>query len=97
MTPGPGDREELRAHQREALARLDAAMPVIEVTGVVTRLDIEGGVWVLDADDGRRLELLGVLTGQRPGEAVLVTGRLRPDLATIAAVGPVLEVVAVHR
>ncbi len=76
-------------------------MPVIEVPGVLTRLEIdgvvvEGGAWVLDADDGRRLELVEMPTGHRPGEAVRVTGRLRPDLVTITAAGPVLEVVAVH-
>lgn len=68
----------------------------ITMSGFVDRVGVEGGCTVLRAEGGQVYELMGGdSTVLRPGAQVVVTGRLRPDLATICQVGPVLEVVTV--
>lgn len=62
--------------------------------GTLTRLEVEQGPWVLEADAGARYELLGVpMTATRlAGQVIRVTGRLAADVMTSAQVGPVIEV-----
>jgi hypothetical protein len=65
----------------------------VTMTGVVERVDLEGGCTVLRADVGKTYELMGgdpnIL---KDGNRVSVTGKIRNDLSTICQMGPVLEV-----
>ncbi|MEV0458885.1 DUF5818 domain-containing protein [Catellatospora methionotrophica] len=67
---------------------------VISVTGLVERVELEGGCTVLRADSGTTYQLMG---GDpkvvKPGATLRIQGRLRSDIMTICQMGPVLEVV----
>jgi Protein of unknown function (DUF5818) len=63
------------------------------LTGRVVYRDLEGGVWVLEGDDGRTYQLAG---GDRKikkdGQRVEVQGQVDPGAVTFFMVGPVLNV-----
>ncbi len=65
----------------------------MKLTGRVAFRDIETGVWVLEADDGRTYQLAG---GDRKikkdGQRVEVEGQVERETVTIHMVGPVLNV-----
>ncbi|MBV1855664.1 hypothetical protein [Catellatospora tritici] len=66
----------------------------ITVSGTVERVELEGGCTVLRTP-GRTYQLMG---GDKdvvkPGAQLMVTGRIRTDIATICQMGPVLEVIS---
>lgn len=71
-----------------------------EVSGILKRLEIEGGALVLDGDDGTRYELLlppGWAVEPETGARVTVRGWLERDVVTTAMVGPVLRVSGISR
>lgn len=103
--PRPGrDLPDLRS-EFERLRRLThpSASPrglKTEVSGILRRLEIEGGALVLDGDDGTTYELLlppGWAVEPDPDARVTVRGRLEPDIATTTMVGPVLRVSGIAR
>jgi hypothetical protein len=63
------------------------------LTGRVVFRDLEGGVWVLEGDDGRTYQLAG---GDRKikkdGQRIEVQGDVARDMLTAAMVGPVFNV-----
>lgn len=63
------------------------------LSGRVVYRDLEGGVWVLEADDGQTYQLAG---GDRKikkdGQRVQVEGEVARDTMTLAMVGPVFTV-----
>ncbi|MDC0707322.1 DUF5818 domain-containing protein [Stigmatella sp. ncwal1] len=63
------------------------------LTGRVVYRDIEGGVWVLEAEDGRTYQLAG---GDRKikkdGQRIEVEGHVDNDVMTIGMSGPVFNV-----
>jgi cob(I)alamin adenosyltransferase len=65
----------------------------MKLTGRVVYRDLEGGVWVLEGDDGRTYQLAG---GDRKikkdGQRVEIQGDVDSDAMTIHMVGPVLNV-----
>lgn len=65
----------------------------MKLTGRVVYRDLEGGVWVLEGDDGRTYQLAG---GDRKikkdGQRVEVEGKVADDTMTIHMVGPVFDV-----
>lgn len=65
----------------------------MKLTGRVAYRDLEGGVWVLEADDGRTYQLAG---GDRKikqdGQRIEVEGQVEQDMMTIHMVGPVFTV-----
>lgn len=65
----------------------------MKLKGRITFRDIETGVWVLEADDGRTYELAG---GDRKikkdGKRVEIDGDVDSGSASIAMVGPLLHV-----
>ncbi len=65
----------------------------MKLTGRIVYRDLEGGVWVLEGDDGRTYQLAG---GDRKikkdGQRVEVEGQIQKDVMTIHMVGPVLDV-----
>jgi hypothetical protein len=65
----------------------------MKLTGSIVFRDIEMGVWVLEADDGRTYELAGGDRGiKKNGRRVEVEGKVERDAASIAMVGPILRV-----
>jgi hypothetical protein len=65
----------------------------MKLTGKVAFRDLEGGVWVLEGDDGRTYELVGGDRKMlRDGVRVQVEGELRRDAVTVAMIGPVVSV-----
>ncbi|GIH03118.1 hypothetical protein Rhe02_11850 [Rhizocola hellebori] len=70
-----------------------ASTSEVTLTGMVERIDLEGGCTVLRADTNKTFELMGgdpnIL---KSGARVTVTGKIRTDLSTICQMGPVLEV-----
>lgn len=65
----------------------------MKVTGKVVYRDLEGGVWVLEGDDGTTYQLAG---GDRKikqdGQRIEIDGHVDNDAMTIHMVGPVLNV-----
>jgi len=65
----------------------------MKLTGRVVFRDIEGGVWVLEGDDGRTYQLAG---GDRKikkdGQRVEVEGDVARNVMTFAMTGPVFNV-----
>jgi cob(I)alamin adenosyltransferase len=65
----------------------------MKLTGRVVYRDLEGGVWVLEADDGRTYQLAG---GDRKikkdGQRVEIEGHVDEDVMTIHMAGPVFKV-----
>jgi 3D (Asp-Asp-Asp) domain-containing protein len=65
----------------------------VTMTGMVERVDLEGGCTVLRADTNKTYELMGGDPNViKDGNRVTVTGKIRSDLSTICQMGPVLEV-----
>lgn len=64
-----------------------------EVKGTVRYLDLEGGLWVLDSDDGTRYQLEGGKTRLfKHGHRVVIVGEIADDAFSIGMVGPSLLV-----
>jgi len=65
----------------------------MKLTGRVVYRDVEGGVWVLEGDDGRTYQLAG---GDRKikkdGQRIEIEGDVARDVMTAFMVGPVLNV-----
>lgn len=69
----------------------------MRVRGRITFRDLGAGAWTLEADDGRRYQLLGA-EGEllREGARVMVEGDVEAGAVTTAMVGPVLRVRRLH-
>jgi hypothetical protein len=68
-------------------------MASIQVTGKIEKRGIGTGAWVLVAEDGTLYELQKIPKDlPKPCDRLTVTGVLKPDVMTLAAIGPVLEV-----
>lgn len=63
------------------------------LTGRVVYRELEGGVWVLEGQDGTTYQLAGGDRGlKKDGRSVEVKGRVDRGAFTTAMVGPVLHV-----
>ena len=61
--------------------------------GTIKKNDLEGGVWELHTDDGKRYQLHGGDNSLRvSGQKVEVQGRINKDVMGIGMSGPYLEV-----
>lgn len=65
--------------------------PIINVTGVIEFVDVEGGCYRMKTQDGRSFELLGNFP-RKAGLRVQVRGKLVQDMATFCQVGQLLQV-----
>ncbi len=65
----------------------------MKLTGTVSLRDVEGGVWVLEGEDGRTYQIVG---GDRQlrqhGRRMEIEGEVDPAALSFAMVGPVLKV-----
>ncbi|MEC4817129.1 MAG: hypothetical protein SAK29_28245 [Scytonema sp. PMC 1069.18] len=66
----------------------------ITVKGTIERRDIGTGAWALVTDEGVTYEILRGADKKllQAGQKAQVTGQVRDDIMTAAAIGPVLEV-----
>ena len=66
------------------------------VEGTIERIEIGTGTWALNAEDGTTYELDGSAPDDllKPNLKVKVEGRVLEDVMTLAAIGPVLEVIS---
>jgi hypothetical protein len=66
----------------------------IKLIGTIRYIDMGMGTWALVTDRGEQYELLQPAPGHllREGLKASVTGTIRGDVMTIAAIGPVLTV-----
>ncbi len=65
----------------------------MKLTGAIAFRDIEFGVWVLQADDGKTYELAGGDRGlKKDGRRVELEGRVEQGSASAAMVGPIFHV-----
>ena len=71
----------------------------IRASGTVRSVNVEGGCWRFDAQDGRHFEIekgsapTGLLVD---GKQATLTLRPRPDLMSTCMIGPIVEVVKVE-
>ena len=64
----------------------------LHITGVIRHLDLEGGVFTIQADDGTTYNPINLPTEfQKDGLAVEAEARRRDDMAGIHQVGPLIE------
>jgi hypothetical protein len=66
----------------------------IKLTGIIKYIDLGMGAWALVTSSGEQYELLQPAPAEllKEGIQVVVTGEIRDDVMTIAAIGPVLDV-----
>lgn len=48
----------------------------MKLKGTITRTDLEGGAWLLKADDGNQYQLTGSVDGAKDGMRVEVEGKV---------------------
>lgn len=63
----------------------------MRVRGKVERQDLEGGIWQLVAEDGKRYTLVGAVGRLKPGARVEVDGNVDEGFG-LAMAGPQLRV-----
>lgn len=66
----------------------------ITVTGTIQHRDIGTGAWALVTEDGTTYEIQKGAAKEllKPGQKVKVSGQVREDVMTLAAIGSVLQV-----
>ena len=70
----------------------------VRITGVIRHLTVEGGVYVIQSDDGGTFNPTNLpLEFRRDGLAVEAEGRRRDDMGGIHQVGPLLELDRIRR
>lgn len=68
----------------------------MKVRGRVERRDLEGGIWQLVAEDGKRYTLVGATAGLKNGAQIEVEGTIDEGFG-IAMAGPQLRVKSVRQ
>ena len=70
----------------------------IEVTGTVTRFEVEGGFFAIRGDDGKTYDPTNLAEEYRQdGLRVRARLRPRPDMMGIHQVGPIVEIVEIRK
>jgi heat shock protein HslJ len=82
----------------EELGRGDQSGPVFHLGGTVRHVDLEGGLFVIDAADGTRYVPTNLPPAyQLDGLPLEAEARRRDDMASIAMVAPLVELVRVRK
>lgn len=77
---------------------VEGSAPSVRVAGTVEHLEVEGGVWVIRAEDGSTYNPMNLPPDFRvEGLAVEADAVVRDDLASFKMVGPIVELVRVRR
>jgi hypothetical protein len=70
----------------------------MKLRGTLRRSDLEGGVWVFEAEDGERYSLQGLASElEVAGARLEVEGKIDRQAMGFAMVGPVFEVRSARR
>ncbi len=69
----------------------------MKYVGKLERVDLEGGVWLLAASDGRRYQLPAPPAGIESGATVEVDGEPDTDGMSFQMAGPLLRVRSVRK
>ncbi len=99
---GPGEAIEIRFEPADdwlVLAASSAEEPPLErMTAVIHHLELEGGLWVLQAGDGTRFDPTNLPAAfQVEGLPVEADVRRKDDVMSIGMVGPIVELVRIRR
>jgi len=71
--------------------------PELPISGTVRHLRIEGGLFVIDAEDGARYNPLNLPAAFRvDGKQIEAVGRRRDDAVSIGMVGPIVELIRIR-
>jgi hypothetical protein len=69
----------------------------MRINGRLEHSDLEGGAWLLVADDGRRFLLVPPPKGEDSGVRVEVEGEIDADAISFQMAGPLLRVQSLRR
>jgi hypothetical protein len=69
----------------------------MKLAGKLQHEDLEGGVWVLVANDGRRYELAAPPAGLKSGDSVEVDGDADSDSVSFQMAGTLLRVRSIRK
>lgn len=76
---------------------LDSGQPLLDVTGTVRFIELEGGFFGIVADDGTQYEPIDLPERYRQnGLRVHLLARVRDDYASIFMWGTIIEVVSIE-
>lgn len=64
----------------------------MKLKGTITRTDVEGGHWLLDAEDGSKYQLTGAIDGCEDGQRVEVEGKVDKQAMGIGMMGAYFNV-----
>ncbi len=82
----------------EELGRGEQSGPVFHLGGTVRHVELEGGLFVIDAADGTRYVPTNLPADyQLDGLALEAEARRRDDMASIAMVAPLVELVRIRK
>src|SRR3954451_1808272 len=82
----------------EELGKGEQAGPVFHLGGTVRHVELEGGLYVIDAADGTRYVPTNLPADyQKDGLALEAEARRRDDMASIAMVAPLVELVRIRK
>ena len=82
----------------EELGKGEQSGPVFHLGGTVRHVELEGGLYVIDAADGTRYVPTNLPADyQKDGLAMEAEARRRDDMASIAMVAPLVELVRIRK
>jgi hypothetical protein len=88
-------------HNKNAWTELTpegAGGPQFHLTGTVTRLDIEGGLWLIRAQDGAKYSVINLPREfQVEGAQVEADARRREHVQVTQAAGPPIDILRIRR
>jgi len=67
-----------------------------KLTGTIRKSDLEGGLWILEAEDGDRYQLQGSVDKLRDGARASITGNVERSMMGIGMSGPIVKVTKVE-
>jgi hypothetical protein len=82
------ERRIVRSIEADIVVPLIAAIvSSMKLKGTITRTDLEGGAWLLKADDGNQYQLTGSVDGAKDGMRVEVEGKVDKNAMGIGMMG----------
>ncbi len=70
----------------------------IEITGEIRRISLEGGAWIIQADDSTRYQPLNLGEQyQEDGLKVHIIAEKKPDRMSFLQIGPIVEIKSIEK
>jgi len=63
-----------------------------KLVGTIRRSDLEGGLWILESEDGGRYQLQGQVGALKDGARAEIHGKVERDAFGIGMSGPIVTV-----